>query len=204
MGSPTPTPVNVVDPLPGREEITRLLAALSDSGPSDEEAREAVIERLYPELRDLAAALMARERVGHTLQPTALVNEAWLRLVDVDLVNLEGRAHFFGIAARCMRQVLVDHARARSAGKRGGDRARVTLEAGLIASEDPEFELIALDSVLTRFEQLDPRASRVAEMRLFAGMTIDEIATELGVSPRTVDGDWATARMWLSRELAPS
>lgn len=193
-----------MDPLPGREEITRLLAALADTGPSDEEAREAVIQRLYPELRELAGALMARERAGHTLQPTALVNEAWLRLVDVDMINLEGRAHFFGIAARCMRQVLVDHARARSAEKRGGDRARVTLEAGALAAEDPEFELIALDSVLTRFESLDPRAARVAEMRLFAGMTIDEIAADLKVSPRTVDGDWATARMWLSRELAPS
>jgi RNA polymerase sigma-70 factor (ECF subfamily) len=193
-----------VDRIPGRDEITRLLAALAGSEAPDGAAREAVIERLYPELRSLAGALMARERAGHTLQPTALVHEAWLRLVDVDLVSLEGRAHFFGIAARCMRQVLVDHARARSAGKRGGDQARVTLEAGLLASEDPEFELIALDSVLSRFETLDPRAARVAEMRLFAGMTIEEIASDLQVSPRTVDGDWATARMWISRELSPS
>jgi RNA polymerase sigma factor (TIGR02999 family) len=178
-----------------------LLAALSESEHLDDEARDVVIERLYPELRDLAGSLMARERAGHTLQPTALVNEAWLRLVDVEMVHLQGRAHFFGIAARCMRQVLVDHARARAAEKRGGDWARVTLEAGAIPDQDPQFELIALDQVLTRFEALDPRGARVAEMRLFAGMTIQEIATELDVSTRTVDGDWATARMWISREL---
>lgn len=191
-----------MDPLPGREEITRLLAALSESDHLDSAAREAVVERLYPELRELAGSLMARERAGHTLQPTALVNEAWLRLVDVEMVNLQGRAHFFGIAARCMRQVLVDHARSRAAEKRGGDWARVTLEAGAIPYQDPEFELIALDQVLSRFEELDPRAARVAEMRLFAGMTIQEIASELDVSARTIDGDWATARMWLSRELS--
>ena len=179
-----------------------MLAALSESEHLDDEARDAVVERLYPELRDLAGSLMARERAGHTLQPTALVNEAWIRLVDVDMVHLQGRAHFFGIAARCMRQVLVDHARGKAADKRGGDWARVTLEAGAIPYQDPQFELIALDQVLTRFEALDPRAARVAEMRLFAGMTIQEIAAELEVSARTVDGDWATARMWISRELS--
>jgi RNA polymerase sigma factor (TIGR02999 family) len=190
-----------VNQLPGRDEITRLLSALSDAEHLDDDSREAIIERLYPELRSLAQSLMAREREGHTLQPTALVNEAWLRLVDVDLVNLQGRAHFFGIAARCMRQVLVDHARGKAAEKRGGGWDRVTLDAALVSGEDPAFELIALDDALSHFEKLDPRASRVAEMRLFAGMTIEEIARELDVSPRTVDGDWATARMWLSMEL---
>lgn len=188
--------------IPGREEITRLIQALSDQDDMSEESREAIIERLYPELRSLAGSLMARERAEHTLQPTALVNEAWLRLVDVEMVNLQGRAHFFGIAARCMRQVLVDHARGKAAAKRGGGWARVTLDAGVMAVEDPQFELIALDEALTRFEALDPRASRVAEMRLFAGMTIEEIAADLSVSPRTVDGDWATARMWISREMS--
>jgi RNA polymerase sigma factor (TIGR02999 family) len=190
-----------VNQLPGRDEITRLLSALSDADRLDDASREAIIERLYPELHSLARSLMAREREGHTLQPTALVNEAWLRLVDVDLVNLQGRAHFFGIAARCMRQVLVDHARGKAAEKRGGGWERITLDAGIVAGEDPAFELIALDQALTRFEALDARAARVAEMRLFAGMTVPEIATELDVSPRTVDGDWATARMWISREL---
>jgi RNA polymerase sigma factor (TIGR02999 family) len=190
-----------VNQLPGRDEITRLLSALSDAERLDDASREAIIERLYPELHSLAQSLMARERAGHTLQPTALVNEAWLRLVDVDLVNLQGRAHFFGIAARCMRQVLVDHARGKAAEKRGGGWERITLDAGIVAGEDPAFELIALDQALTRFEALDARAARVAEMRLFAGMTVPEIAAELDVSPRTVDGDWATARMWISREL---
>ncbi len=178
-----------------------MFAALSESEHLDDETRDLVIERLYPELRDLAASLMARERVGHTLQPTALVNEAWLRLVDVEMVQLQGRAHFFGIAARCMRRVLVDHARAKAAQKRGGDWDRITLDASVVSFQDPQLELIALDQALTRFEALDPRASRVAEMRLFAGMTIPEIATELGISPRTVDGDWSVARMWISREL---
>ena len=191
-----------MDPVPGREEITRLLAVLCESDRLDDEARDAVVELLYPELRDLAGSLMARERAGHTLQPTALVNEAWLRLVDIELIQLEGRAHFFGIAARCMRQVLVDHARGKAAEKRGGGWARVTLDDGAIPYQDPQFELIALDQVLTRFEALDPRAARVAEMRLFAGMTIQEISIELDVSTRTIDGDWATARMWISRELS--
>jgi RNA polymerase sigma factor (TIGR02999 family) len=190
-----------VNQIPGRDEITRLLVALSDAEHLDDPSREVIIERLYPELRSLAQSLMSRERDGHTLQPTALVNEAWLRLVDVDLVNIQGRAHFFGIAARCMRQVLVDHARGKAAEKRGGGWDRITLEAGIVAVEDPAFELIALDDALNRFEQLDPRAAKVAEMRLFAGMTVEEIAHDLGVSPRTVDGDWATARMWLTREM---
>lgn len=187
--------------VPGREEITRLVMALADPDELSDESREVIIERLYPELRSLAGSLMARERAGHTLQPTALVNEAWLRLVDVEMVNLQGRAHFFGIAARCMRQVLVDHARGKAAEKRGGSWERVTLDAAVLAAEDPQFELIALDEALTRFEALDPRASRVAEMRLFAGMTINEIAADLDISPRTVDGDWATARMWITREM---
>lgn len=190
------------EPIPGREEITRLLAFLPANSQLDAASRDAVIELLYPELRKLAAGLMARERVNHTLQPTALVNEAWLRLVDGNAVDFEGRAHFFGIAARCMRQVLVDHARSKAADKRGGDWARVTLEDSALPHVDPELELIALDSALEKLEKLDERAARVAEMRLFAGMTVPEIATELGVSPRTVDGDWSTARLWLGRELS--
>lgn len=188
-------------PDPTRERLTLLLGALDGSHTLDDAERNALAERVYPELRELAASLMARERAGHTLQPTALVNEAWIRLVDGQRVRIEGRAHFFGVAARCMRQVLVDHARARSAAKRGGDRQRVTLDEGMLSAMDADIELIALDDALVKLSALDERAARVAEMRLFAGMTVPEVATELGVSPRTVDGDWATARLWLSREL---
>lgn len=190
------------DPSAHPTEITRLLARMGPEATASAQDREAVIARVYPELRALAASLMARERADHTLQPTALVHEAWLKLVDGPRIGFEGRAHFFGIAARCMRQVLVDHARARATDKRGGDWARVTLVDDVLALDDPDIEMIALDDALTRFAVLDERAARVAEMRLFAGMTVPEIAVELGVSPRTVDGDWATARAWLTRELA--
>lgn len=188
-------------PDPTRERLTRFLGELGEAGELDDLQREELAKRVYPELRDLAQALMRRERAGHTLQPTALVHEAWVKLIDGDRVQFEGRAHFFGIAARCMRQILVDHARARSAEKRGGDRQRVTLDEGLLSGDDPDIELIALDDALAKLTALDERAARVAEMRLFAGMTVPEVAVELGVSARTVDGDWATARLWLSREL---
>ena len=184
-----------------RERLTQMLGALQEAESLDTDAREGLAKRVYPELHQLASALMARERAGHTLQPTALVHEAWVKLVDGDKVQFHGRAHFFGIAARCMRQLLVDHARARAAGKRGGDRQRVTIDEGMLAGLDPDIELIALDDALEKLAQLDERAAKVAEMRLFAGMTVPEVAVELDVSPRTVDGDWATARLWLSREL---
>lgn len=189
-------------PDPDRLDITRLLATLGKRTALDAESREELAAQIYPELRRLAAGLMSRERAGHTLQPTALANEAWLRLVDADRVEWEGRAHFFGAAARCMRQVLVDHARARGAAKRGGDRQRVTFDDDLISGHDADFELIALNDALDKLAALDERAAKVAEMRLFAGMTIPEVAAALDVSPRTVDGDWATARLWLSKELA--
>ena len=185
-----------------RQRLTRFLGELGEAGRLDTSQRDELAKQVYPELHSLAEALMRRERAGHTLQPTALVNEAWVKLVDGDKVEFTGRAHFFGIAARCMRQVLVDHARGRAAEKRGGGLQRVTLDEGMWSGEDPDIELIALDDALEKLGALDARAARVAEMRLFAGMTIPEIAIELDVSSRTVDGDWATARLWLSRELA--
>jgi len=180
---------------PSKAEVTRLLRAWE---PQD---HERLLDLLYGELRRTAGRLMARERVEHTLQPTALVHEAWLRLVDQDAVAWTDRAHFLGIAARCMRQVLVDHARGRAAAKRGGGWGQVTLDEGLLAGGGNELELLALDEALGRLAALDARAARVAESRIFGGMTIEEIAHDLGVSRRTVDGDWATARLWLTREL---
>jgi RNA polymerase sigma factor (TIGR02999 family) len=184
-----------------RSEITRLLLELSAQERSDPLGSERLIELVYGELRATADALMRRERVNHTLQPTALVHEAYLRLVHQDAIQWTGRAHFLGIAARCMRQILVDHARRKNAAKRGGHDAVVTLDEELASEMDEEIELLELDDALEKLAKLDERSARVAEMRLFAGMTVEETALALSVSPRTVDGDWATARLWLRREL---
>ena len=186
-----------------RETVTRLLARLR--GADEEERAQAlqqVMELLYPELRRLASGLMRRERGGHTLQPTALVHEAFLQLADETAIDWEGRAHFMSVAARVMRHVLVDHARRRSAGKRGGGLRHVTLDEALEAGTPRRaFEILHLDEALDRLAALDPRGARVVEMKLFGGLTTEETAAVLGVSKRTVDADWSMARMWLAREL---
>lgn len=186
-----------------RSEITKLLLEINAAEEVDALSSERLLHLVYDEMRRTARALMSRERPGHTLQPTALVHEAYLRLVHQDQVEWANRSHFLGIAARCMRQILVDHARAKNAAKRGGDLRAVTLDEGLAVGNSNEVELLELDDALTKLAKLDERAARVAEMRLFAGMTVEEVATALDVSPRTVDGDWSTARLWLSRELRP-
>lgn len=184
-------------------EVTQILRRLGAS--SREAAQGADLSRLleitYAELRSIAGALMRHERSGHTLQPTALVHEAFLKLVGSAPPRLNDRTHFLAVAARAMRQVLVDHARRHLAGRRGGDWQRVTLDEALSPQVDREFEVLDLDRLLDAFAALDPRAAQVAEMRIFAGMTVPEIAAALEVSPRTVDGDWAMARGWLAREL---
>ena len=184
-----------------RARVTRLLRELEDDAAPRTQLSEEIFALVYDELHRTARAIMARERVDHTLQPTALVHEAYIRLVDGGGSGATDRAHFLGIAARCMRQILVDHARAHRAEKRGGDLQRVTLMEELVTDEGRELELLILDDALSKFAALDERAARVAEMRLFGGMTVEEIAAALEVSKRTVDGDWSTARRWLSREL---
>jgi len=185
-----------------RARVTQLLRNLEDDAAPKTRLSEEIFGLVYDELHRTARALMGRERVDHTLQPTALVHEAYLKLVDGAGTGATDRAHFLGIAARCMRQILVDHARAHRAEKRGGDRQRVTLMEELVTDEGRELELLLLDDALMKFSALDERAARVAEMRVFGGMTVEEIAAALDVSKRTVDGDWATARRWLARELA--
>lgn len=181
-----------------KSEITLLLARWDRA----EHPEEQLFSVAYAELRDLAGSIMRRERRGHTLQPTALVHEAYLRLVDQAEVGWEGRAHFFGCAARAMRQVLVDYARRRQAEKRGGkDAQRVTLHEELQGEEAMEFEILALDEALTRLAELDDRMRRVVEMKIFGGLTSKEIAHALGVSKRTVDGDWLFAKKWLVERL---
>ncbi len=184
-------------------EVTRILADLGREEADRNEATHRLFELVHAELRRLAGGLMRDERPDHTLQATALVNEAYLRLVDGDgRIEWENRAHFFGIAATAMRRILVEHARERGAAKRGGDWKRVTLDEEIARSGVSDAEILDLDRVLTRLADLDPRMARVVDLRVFAGMEMKEIARILGVSERTVHGDWRMAKMWLSRELS--
>jgi RNA polymerase sigma factor (TIGR02999 family) len=155
---------------------------------------------VYSELRRLAQWQMRRERAGHTLQATALVNEAYLRLVDINRLEWQDRAHFFAMAGRLMRRVLVDAARARGNQKRGGDVQKVSLAEGLCVPDRPE-DVIALDAGLEALTQTDERKAKVVEMRFFAGLSVAEIAAVLNVSPDTVKRDWKLAKAWLGREL---
>jgi RNA polymerase sigma factor (TIGR02999 family) len=185
------------------DDRTRVTRILLDAREQGGDAGALLAEALYPELRRLAAALMRRERQNHTLQPTALVGEAFLRLVDQSSIDWRDRTHFLGIAARVMRQVLVDHARRHGAVKRGAGVQLITLDENVSGSAGP-VELLLVNDALDRFALLDERGARVVEMRVFGGLTMDEIAGALGVSKRTVDSDWAMARMWLARELSGS
>lgn len=180
-------------------DLLRLLGAAPDPA-FRHEASGRLLALLYEELRGIAARLLRRERSGHTLEPTALVHEAYLRLLREDGVTWEDRAHFLGVASRAMRQILVDAARRHAAEKRGAGLRRVTLPPDAILGPS-DVEVLELNDALSRLAELDERAGRVAEMRLFGAMTVREIALVLGVSARTVDGDWATARAWLSREI---
>ncbi len=178
-----------------RDQVTRHLADLGEDGAG---AEQRLLPLVYDELRALAVNLFRQQQGHHTLQPTALVHEAYLRLVGSD--SYADRQHFFRVAAMAMRQLLVDHARARRAEKRGGDRQRVLLEeAGDEASR--EIDLVALDDALTELARLDERQARVVELRFLAGMSVPETAEALGVSERTVYLDWKMARVWLEQQL---
>jgi len=182
-------------------EVTRILKEIRSRPGGSREATDRLFGILYDELHRIAQNLMRGERSGHTLQPTALVNEAYLKLLGSADKDWENRAHFLRTAARAMRQVLVDYARKRAAAKRGKGFARVTLHENLSDGKQPEIEILVLDEVLKRLSALDGRMGRVVEMRVFAGMKMAEIAHALAVSKRTADNDWSFARKWLSREL---
>jgi RNA polymerase sigma factor (TIGR02999 family) len=164
---------------------------------------DAMAEEVYAELRRIAAAYLRRERPGQTLQPTALVNEAYLRLAGQH-PRFQNRAHFCAIAANAMRQILVERARARNAQKRGGGAARVTLEDGMAVAPQGTVDLAALDEALVRLAAIDPQQARIVELRFFGGLTVEEAAGALGISPATVKRHWAVARAWLARELHSS
>ncbi len=184
--------------MPAEGEITSLLFQMKQG---DRHAESRLAALVYTDLRRVARRLMSRERPDHTLEPTALVNEAYLRLLAQYDRDWNNRVHFFSVAAQVMRRILVDHARSRSAEKRRANLAKVDLEHACLPVNDRSDEILALDQVLDRLAALDARQSRIVELRFFAGLTEDEIAALLGVSPRTVKREWSFAKAWLKREL---
>lgn len=181
------------------QDVTRILEAWSGG---DREALDRLIPLVYDELRRLAGRYLRRERSDHTLSPTALVNEAYMRLVTQSDVRWQNRAHFFGVAAQLMRRILVDHARGHLASKRGGGTRRLSLEDVDSKFERPDLDLIALDDALHELAALDPQQSHIVELRFFGGLTIDETSEVVGVSPMTVKREWALAKAWLLRQVS--
>jgi len=179
-------------------EVTELLVAWSEG---DRAALDQLTPLVYEELHRLARNHMSRERQGHTLQTSALVNEAYLRLIDQKNVRWQNRAQFFSIASRLMRRILVDHARSHRYAKRGGDMRRVSLDEAAVFAQEPAAELVALDDALKSLAALDPRKCQVVELRFFGGMSVEESAEVLGVSVVTVMRDWSTAKAWLHRAM---
>jgi len=181
-------------------EVTRLLGQLR-AGKQD--VADQLVPLIYDELRRIASAQMRRERPDHTLQATAVVHEAYMRLAGEQEVPWQNRAHFFAIAAKTMRRVLMDYARQRHAGRRGGEGARkVDIDAELLVGDDRLEDVIALDEVLGRLSEMDPEQGRIVELRFFAGLNVEETAEVMGISARTVKREWRSAKAWLSRELA--
>jgi RNA polymerase sigma factor (TIGR02999 family) len=181
-----------VEPSPA--DITFLLSKMQSG---DERAASQLMPLVYNELRRLARGYMRRERSDHTLQATALVHEAYLKLVNQDSVNWQSRSHFFGIAANVMRRILIDHARGHLRQKRGGHEQIVPLDEALVFSPGQSAELVRLDEGLHRLEKLDPRQSKIVELRFFGGLSVEETAQFLGISPKTVKRDWSVAKAWL-------
>jgi RNA polymerase sigma factor (TIGR02999 family) len=178
--------------------ITELLR---DWGAGDQSALDRIIELAYPELRKIAQRCLGGERPKHTLQATALVHEAYLRLIDIRRVQWQDRAHFFAVGARMMRRILVDYARTRGYAKRGGRAHQVNFDEALVVSSELDPELVRLDDALQELSRFDSRKAQVVEMRYFGGLTADEIASVLGISPQSVHRDWSLAKAWLVREM---
>ena len=183
---------------PASNEVTQLLVAW---GNGDQAARDQLMPLVYAELHRLAHRHIKRERPGHTLQTSALVNEAFVRLVDQRDVHWQSRAHFFGIAAQMMRRILVDYARKRRFAKRGGNQLQVSLNEELVAANQRSAEVVLLDDALTQLAEIDERKSKVVELKFFGGLSIEETAEALGVSPGTVMRDWTLAKAWLRRVM---
>lgn len=181
------------------EEITELLI---NWGKGDQAALEKLMPLVYNELRRLAGNYLRREPAGHTLQPTALVNEAYLKLIGQRNAKWQNRAHFFAISAKLMRRILVDHARQRQAAKRGGsDQQRLSITSAETLMKQPEIDLLALNQALDELSQMDPQQGRIVELKFFGGLSIEETAEVLSISHATVERDWKMARAWLRRQL---
>lgn len=184
-------------PEPPPSQVTRLLLQMQAGNRG---AQDDLIPLVYKELKRLASSYMQRERAGHTLQATALVHEAFLRLVNIEGVNWQGKAHFFAVAAQAMRRILISHAREKLAQKRGGGVA-VTLDENLAFGKDRSFEVIEIDETLEKLARIDARQAQVVELRFFGGLDVEQTAEALGTSPATVKRDWVVAKAWLYREL---
>ncbi len=185
----------------GLASSTRIDKLLAEWSKGNADAREALIPVVYDELRRLARRQLWHERPDHTLQSAALVNEAYLRLIRQDHPQWQNRAHFFAVAAQLMRHILVDHARNKRAAKRGAGAPRLALDPELAPIKKQEIDVVALDSALTRLSAMDEQQGRLIELRFFGGLSIDETSVVMGISPATVKREWATARLWLQREL---
>ncbi len=183
---------------------SRVTQLLEKPGPGDRPAAEQLFADVYGELRSLAARYLHRERKSHTLQPTALVHEAYLKLVGQTRVDWQGRAHFLAIAAHAMREILVDHARRHKAKKRGGNRHRIALDDNLAVESNRDVDLLALEDALAKLAKLDPRQAQMIELRFFGGLDIAEVAKVMGMSKRSVEREWTMVRAWLRRELGRS
>lgn len=184
---------------PDKPDADRLLARL---GEGDRSAADELLVLVYDRFREMAAAQLSREAPGHTLQPTALVHEAYLKLIDQSRVDWKGRTHFLAIGAQAMRRVLVDHARTKNREKRGGGRQRISLKEELTVSAGEDEDILAVDDALVELAKIDPRQAKIVELRFFAGMTAAEVAEHLGVSKATVDREWRVTRAWLRQRLS--
>jgi RNA polymerase sigma factor (TIGR02999 family) len=182
----------------GAENITQLLVELSHG---DRDKVDLLLPMIYEELRRLAASYLRRERPDHTLQPTALVHEAYLRLIDQTRVNWQNRAHFFGVAAQIMRRLLVDHARKHNAGKRGYDFQKLSLDENIDKAAERNAEIVALDDALKALALVDEQKARIVELRYFGGLTVEETAEAMGVTPITIERHWRMAKAWLHSQL---
>jgi len=182
-----------------QSKVTRLLYELSGGNRA---AVDELTPLVYQELKRLARLQLRRERLGHTLQVTALVHEAYLKLVDQRAVTWQNRAHFFGVAAQVMRRILLDYAKTRDRSKRGGGVQKISLDDALAISDDRASELVEIEDALTRLEVFDPRQAKIVELRFYGGLTVEETAEALGVSAPTIKREWAMARAWLHRELS--
>src|SRR5262245_36304822 len=185
-----------------RQSHSAITGLLQAWGAGDHAALEKLVPLVDAELRRLARGYMGRERAGHTLQPTALINEVYLRLIDWGSISWQDRAHFFGLSARLMRRTLVDYARRHRTSKRGGQALTIEFDEASVAREEPTADLVAIDDALNTLAKRDPRKSHIVELRFFGGLSIEETAEVLKISPRTVKREWSLARAWLYSEVA--